>query len=65
MKLSTFLQERELSRRKFADMVGISKEAVHYYLHGKRFPRPETLRRIAEATDGLVTANDFCQEEPR
>lgn len=46
-------------------MVGISKEAVHYYLHGKRFPRPETLRRIAEATDGLVTANDFCQEEPR
>jgi transcriptional regulator with XRE-family HTH domain len=63
MKLDSYLRERGLTSVQFAEMSGIaSKQAVHKYRHGLRFPTPENLRRIREATKGAVTADDFVDQ---
>lgn len=63
MRLDNYLRERGLSSAQFAEISGIgSKQAVHKYRHGERFPTPENLRRIREATSGAVTADDFVDQ---
>ncbi len=63
MKLDTYLREHGLTSVQFGKMSGIgSKQTVHKYRHGLRFPSPENLRRIREATRGAVTAEDFVDQ---
>lgn len=63
MKLDSYLREHGLTSVEFAEISGIgSKQAVHKYRHGLRFPTPENLRRIREATQGAVTADDFVDQ---
>lgn len=60
MRLSEYLEAHDLTTAKFATKVGnVTSEAVRLWLVGKRIPRPEQMRRIAEVTDGKVTPNDF------
>ncbi len=63
MKLSTFLIQQQLSPADFARRLGVCRMTVHRYIRGDRFPRPRLLRKIAELTDGQVTANDFLDPE--
>lgn len=42
---------RNVSQRQLADMVGKSLSTVSMYETGKRTPRVDTLKRIAEALD--------------
>lgn len=43
----------------FAAQVGVTKQAVLFWIEGVRKPRPEALARIVAATNGTVTADDF------
>lgn len=63
MKLDDFLKERGLTSPQFGKIAGIrSKQTIHNYRHGMRFPTPENLWRIREAINGAVTANDFVDQ---
>jgi transcriptional regulator with XRE-family HTH domain len=59
MQLATYLSQKEISDGDFAEAIGVSRQAVHRYKTGERFPERAVLQKIAEATGGNVTANDF------
>jgi transcriptional regulator with XRE-family HTH domain len=59
MKLGDYLSAKSIRRADFAQMIGRSPEAVRRYMKGERKPEEDTMRRIAEITEGEVTANDF------
>lgn len=63
MQLATFLAETGKTASEFARESGIgSRQVVHKYLTGQRFPTPENLLRIRRATSGAVTADDFVDQ---
>jgi transcriptional regulator with XRE-family HTH domain len=51
--------ETTASHRQFAERIGVSSAAVWRYVHGERIPDKDIMARIALATGGKVTANDF------
>ena len=59
MTLEAYLQGRNLTHDEFAKLIGCEQPTVTRFVNGKRIPSPDLMRRIAEATDGQVTANDF------
>lgn len=59
MKLEEFIAQSELSVSAFAKLVGASDSAVQFWCVGKRIPRMAHMQKIAEVTDGKVTADDF------
>jgi hypothetical protein len=60
MKLREFLHRNGLSHQRFAKQIGASAAAVGMWVRGERMPRRPALNKIAEATSGAVTANDFA-----
>jgi len=66
MTLDEYLRTMKLTSAQFAETAGIpSKQTVHNYRHGLRFPTAANLVRIREITQGLVTADDFANERAR
>ncbi len=59
MTLSEYLKESGNTAAEFAEIIGVSQEAVRMWLRGERRPRFEHLEAIAEATSGRVLPNDF------
>lgn len=64
MKLSEYLNTNNLSAADFAKRIGAkSRATVYRYMSSedtsKRFPSPKMIGKIAAATGGEVTANDF------
>ena len=59
MQLRDYLAQDGVSRKAFADLIGVSSEAVRRYEAGLRTPRPDQLRAIVEATEGKVTLEDL------
>jgi transcriptional regulator with XRE-family HTH domain len=59
MKLKRFLSQNGIDRTDFAKEIRVSLPALHRYLHGERFPRPEHLKAIILATKGAVLPQDF------
>lgn len=59
MKLDTYLAEKGIARMAFAEQIGVSQSLVTQLCQGKIWPGRDVARRIAEATEGAVTANDF------
>lgn len=63
MQLDDFLKAKGFTSSRFGAACGIpSKQTIHNYRHGIRFPSPENLRRIREASRGAVTAEDFVDQ---
>ena len=58
MKLTEWLQENQVTRGKFAELVGVDPLSVRRWEKGERMPVSH-FKRISEVTEGLVTANDF------
>jgi transcriptional regulator with XRE-family HTH domain len=54
-------QDPKVSYAEFADRIGVTQAAISRYVDGKRFPSPELIRKIHEATDRSVTANDLLK----
>jgi transcriptional regulator with XRE-family HTH domain len=61
MELGQYLDEHDISVARFAAEIGVTVQAVHRYLNADRIPRPAIMVRIAAATHGLVTPNDFFE----
>lgn len=59
MTLKEFLTEAQIDRHQFAARINVSSESVRRYVKGERIPDKEIMGRIALATGGKVTANDF------
>lgn len=61
MQLDAFIREKSLTDEGFAKLLGsdVSEWAVRKWRYGQRIPRPTMQQRIARATDGKVTSNDF------
>ncbi|MEM7625873.1 MAG: helix-turn-helix transcriptional regulator [Planctomycetota bacterium] len=64
MKLSDYLISQQLGPAEFARRIGVGRMSIHRYIRGERFPRPEVLQRIYQATAGQVTPNDFLALNP-
>lgn len=62
MKLQQLLNERSWSRRQFAGRAQVAASTVSRYLNGNQIPRPDALRRMAEATDGALTASELAAD---
>ena len=59
MTLQQYLETASLDRHQFAAAINVSSETVRRYLKGDRIPDKTVMGRIALATGGKVTANDF------
>lgn len=59
MKLIDFLKSSGMRQIQFAEQIGENLSCVNKYCLGTRIPRPETMRKIYNATRGAVTPNDF------
>lgn len=64
MKLSEHLTKHRISQAAFARTIKELPQTVGRYVHGDRIPESEVMQKIAEATHGAVTANDFYGIEP-
>ncbi len=64
MKLDSYLRLHEMSERRFAELLGVSFQAVNNYRRGLRIPAPPIMRRIYETTGGAVTPADFLGLKP-
>lgn len=66
MTLDQWLSQHRISSAEFGRTSGIGdRQLVHKYRRGERFPSPENLRRIRDATAGAVTADDFVDEHTK
>lgn len=59
MKLDAYLEHTGKSVEELSKESGISAQALYKYIRGERTPRKEYFSKLAAATDGQVTANDF------
>lgn len=59
MKLEDYLAQFAVKQKDFAEQIGEKSARVNKYCLGTRIPRPQVMRKIFEATGGLVDANSF------
>lgn len=61
MTLDEYLktQDPKVSHADFAGRIGVTQATISRYVNGERFPSPEHIRKIQEATADRVTANDL------
>lgn len=59
MKLRDYLAAHEETRPAFAARIGAHHVTVTHWCTGSLLPRPETMRRITELTNGAVTTDDL------
>lgn len=64
MKLADYLAHTGTTAEQFAHEIQVSDVAVYRYMTGSRRPQWDVLARIAKATGGKVTANDFMGSSP-
>lgn len=63
MKLGTFIKSREMSHEAFGRVVGVTQATINRYVRGERFPSPDMIRKIQDATNGSVTVSDWYATE--
>ena len=64
MTLSEYMKAKAIDDAAMAATLGgCSPSAVKKWRYGERTPRPRQMARIKEATDGVVTADDFLRAE--
>ena len=59
MRLEDYLAQFAVKQKDFAEQIGEKSARVNKYCLGTRIPRPQVMRKIFEATGGLVDANSF------
>ena len=63
MKLDEYMLDAGHDDRSFAELVGVSREAVSRWRRGKRCPEGMNMVKVVRATSGKVTANDFLPDD--
>lgn len=64
-KLQAYLNEKQISRQDFADLIGVTGVSVWRFCHGKATPGLATAVRIERETGGLVPASFWVADEVR
>lgn len=64
MKLKIYIAKNRLTQSEFAAKVGAEQSSVSEWLSGRKRPSWDMLERIAAATGGKVTPNDFLPASP-
>lgn len=59
MKLATYLETNALSDAAFAETIGVDRTTVMRLRHRGQIPTVPIMKKIADVTEGAVTANDF------
>lgn len=59
MTLADYLRKHDLRFSEFARLISSSRQNVSRWASGTVLPRPAEMTKIAAATRGKVTANDF------
>lgn len=59
MKLADWLKEQRMSRKDFADEIGVVRSYVTELCQHSKWPSRDVVTRIQAATSGAVSANDF------
>lgn len=61
--LAEFMRSRHISGAEIAAQLGVGRQSVYYWTSGRRHPRPESRRRIAQACAAVleepITAADI------
>ena len=63
MNLKKYLALNAIKQNDFAEKIGDKPQNINKYCFGARIPRPKTMKKIFEATQGQVTPNDFYDLE--
>jgi hypothetical protein len=65
MKLADYLYQQRLTPTEFRRILGVpNRSTFQRYLHGEHIPRPRTLQKIIDSTDGQVALADFLDPTP-
>lgn len=59
MDLKTYLKNHRMTETAFAAKLGVSQRTVNRYTQDERFPSPEMILRISDATGGKVKIADW------
>lgn len=62
MRLDAWLRQHRRKRSEFAREIGVSPQLITGYCKGEFWPSRDKAEKIAEVTQGAVTANDFMRE---
>jgi DNA-binding transcriptional regulator YdaS (Cro superfamily) len=65
LKLSSYLDQKKLSKRSFAGQLGVAGAVISRYCSGARIPTTRFALAIEKATGGVVPASSWAQEEKR
>jgi transcriptional regulator with XRE-family HTH domain len=63
MDLQAYMNARGLTDAQFGEKVGRDRSVVSRWRRKETLPDIDSMKRIAEATEGLVTPNDFLGVE--
>lgn len=63
MKLAEYLKAHKIKNRDFAKTIGVHPGSIPRYKKPKANPPTSILKKIKDATDGMVDAEDFASEE--
>lgn len=61
MKLKIFLEHQGIKAPEFARRIGVTENAVRFYMSGERFPQPHIMLRIEDVTQGIVSGSDMAR----
>ena len=64
MLLDDYLITEGISRKRFAEQIGVVPSYITALCNGVSSPGPDVMRRIVEETNGAVTPQDFL-DQPR
>ena len=59
MKLKNYLNIKNITSKRFAELINVSEISVSRYINGVRLPAKNVQKKIYSATNGLVTYDDF------
>lgn len=59
MDLESYRNKNGITRKQFAQMIGVTQMTVGRYERGLLIPSPENMRKIYDVTGGQVSPADF------
>lgn len=62
MRLNEWMNAGSISDEALAARLEVDRTTISRIRRGTRMPSPEMMRKIRDATNGSVTANDFVHE---
>ena len=63
MKLYEWRKKENKTQQEVADALGVFQSVIQKWESGETIPRPESMQKIVEYTNGEVQPNDFYNVE--